>query len=127
MVTKVTELASPHAPNILNTLGMMDTGSDFIEALAKNDAPSTEYYVVAGDLSNYQVDQEQSVMGRFMEKMEVAMGKLIYFDKPSDIAVSVEDIKKVPFLKSENVKEVSCHHLNYFFNEESVEKWKEWI
>jgi pimeloyl-ACP methyl ester carboxylesterase len=125
---KLKDLLEPHAPDVFITLKMMDTGSDFIKGLAENPAPSTEYLVVAGDTSNYAAKNDEGKwFTRLMDKLQVTVGKLVYLGKSNDIAVSTDDIRKMPFLKPEHAKVVSCHHLNYFVNPNSVAAWKEFV
>lgn len=111
---------------ILVTLQQMDPESDFLKDLGDNNpAPNTEYYVVAGDISNYKA-QGDGWLARLMDKVVVRIGKLIYFGIANDIAVSVKGIKHLPFPVKDEAT-VICHHMNYFVDEDSVEKWREYV
>lgn len=108
------------------TLKQMDPESDFLATLGANTAPTnTDYYIVAGDISNYKA-QGGSWLVRLMDKVVTKVGKLVYYGVASDIAVSVKGIKHVPFdIKDQST--VICHHMNYFVDDNSVEKWKEYL
>jgi chorismate synthase len=94
--------------------------------VANTKASNTTYYIVAGDITNYQASG--GWFKRFVEKIEVGIGKVVYYNIPNDIAVGVEDIQKVNGVdKDTHTAVVPGHHLNYFENPPSVEKWKEWL
>ncbi|MEZ5041984.1 MAG: caspase family protein [Saprospiraceae bacterium] len=126
-VIKLAKLDEIESPQILNTLMMMSPDSDFIKGLAENEIPQhTTYFVVAGDISNYQ--SSGGWFTRLVEKIELGVGRVVYFDLPNDIAVGTADIKKIKGLDIENnATIVPGHHLNYFENPPSMEKWKEWV
>ncbi|NRB50137.1 MAG: caspase family protein [Saprospiraceae bacterium] len=126
-VVKLAKLDEIDSPEVLNTLAMMSPEDDFIKGLVANTkASNTTYYIVAGDITNYQVSG--GWFKRFVEKIEVGIGKVVYYNIPNDIAVGVEDIRKVNGVdKDTHTAVVPGHHLNYFENPPSVEKWKEWL
>lgn len=126
-VVKLAKLDEIDSPEILNTLAMMSPDDDFIKGLVANTkASNTTYYIVAGDITNYQASG--GWFKRFVEKIEVGIGKVVYYNIPNDIAVGVEDIRKVNGVdKDTHTAVVPGHHLNYFENPPSVEKWKEWL
>lgn len=126
-VVKLAKLDEIDSPEILNTLAMMSPDDDFIKGLVANTkASNTTYYIVAGDITNYQASG--GWFKRFVEKIEVGIGKVVYYNIPNDIAVGVEDIQKVNGVdKDTHTAVVPGHHLNYFENPPSVEKWKEWL
>lgn len=126
-VVKLAKLDEIDSPEILNTLAMMNPDDDFIKGLVANTkAANTTYYIVAGDITNYQATG--GWFKRFVEKIEVGIGKVVYYNIPNDIAVGVEDIRKVKGVdKDTHTAVVPGHHLNYFENPPSLEKWKEWL
>lgn len=126
-VVKLAKLDEIDSPKVLNTLAMMSPDDDFIKGLvASTKATQTEYYIVAGDITNYQVSG--GWFKRFVEKIEVGIGKVVYFNIPNDIAVGVEDIRKVDGIAQDtHTVVIPGHHLNYFENKPSVDKWKEWL
>lgn len=108
------------------TLEQMDPESEFLATLGTNTAPAhTDYYIVAGDISNYKA-KGGSWLVRLMDKVVTKVGKLVYYGVASDIAVSVKGIKQVPFDVKDQTT-VICHHMNYFVDDHSVEKWKEYL
>lgn len=126
-VVKLAKLDEIDSPEILNTLAMMSPDDDFIKGLVANTkASNTIYYIIAGDITNY--EPSGGWFKRFVEKIEVGVGKVVYYNIPNDIAVGVEDIKKVNGVDQDShTAVIPGHHLNYFDNPPSVEKWKEWL
>lgn len=109
---------------ITNTLAEMKTGSDFINSLNKAGHPvSTRYYILAGNTATY-IPAEGPIVKGWLEKLELAIGKLAYWHETNDIAVSVQSIKQVRHVPVENVVEIGCHHLNYFDYELSLNTLK---
>ncbi|MGE7774707.1 caspase family protein [Chitinophaga sp. NPDC101104] len=109
---------------ITNTLGQMDVGSDFLVALNKGPKPpiATRYYILAGDSAKYKHEAEDTGL---MEKIELAVGKMLYWSTPNDIAVSVESIQTVPAAYVAESIETSAHHLNYFDYNSSIKILKD--
>lgn len=126
-VAKLAKLDEIASPQILNTLIMMSPEGDFIKGLVANSkASKTEYFIIAGDITNYK--PSGGWFKRLVEKVEVGVGKVVYYNIPNDIAVGVEDIRKVQGVSEDtHTVVVPGHHLNYFENPPSVEKWKEWL
>jgi len=126
-VAKLAKLDEIASPQILNTLIMMSPEGDFIKGLVANSkASKTEYFIIAGDITNYK--PSGGWFKRLVEKVEVGVGKVVYYNIPNDIAVGVDDIRKVQGVAEDShTVVVPGHHLNYFDNPPSVEKWKEWL
>lgn len=128
-VVKLAKLDEIESPDILNTLSMMSPENSFIQDLiAQDKAKKTSYFIIAGDITNY--ESSGGWFKRFVDKIQVGVGKVVYYNIPNDIAVGTEDIRKVKGLESDfetNTAIVPGHHLNYFDNPPSVEKWKEWL
>jgi pimeloyl-ACP methyl ester carboxylesterase len=103
---------------LTSTLEQMGQSSDFIRDLGLSSDPTIKYTILAGDITNYQVDKE-GFFARLMEKIELGIGDLVYKGKPNDIAVSVESIKHVDDFRQPAPEkiELACHHLNYFQSE----------
>ncbi len=126
-VVKLAKLDELESPDILNTLTMMSPEDPFIKNLITNNKPEkTSYFVVAGDITNY--ESSGGWFKRFVDKIQVGVGKVVYYNIPNDIAVGTEDIRNIQGLeKDTHSVVVPGHHLNYFDNPPSVEKWKEWL
>ncbi|MGN7885571.1 caspase family protein [Dyadobacter endophyticus] len=101
---------------VLHTLAQMDAGSDFIKKLTHKNAAPIPYFIIGGDLDAY---LRASGGLPLMEKVVTQIGTWIYKNTINDIAVSTDSI----FLaKTAAVpQKVSCHHLNYFVIDESVD------
>ncbi|MGX5852469.1 caspase family protein [Dyadobacter jiangsuensis] len=100
---------------VLHTLEQMDSGSAFIKKLNQKDAAPIPYFIVGGDLEAYLTANKGLPL---MEKVVGQIGTWVYKDTINDIAVSLESIfdahaAAVP-------QKISCHHLNYFVNDEAV-------
>jgi pimeloyl-ACP methyl ester carboxylesterase len=97
------------------TLEQMGRHSNFIRDLGLSGDPTVRYTILAGDITDYDVEQEGFFV-RLMEKIELGIGKLVYRGKPNDIAVSVESIKHVDDFRQPAPEKIdlACHHLNYF-------------
>ncbi|MHA4739013.1 caspase family protein [Dyadobacter sp. MSC1_007] len=100
---------------VLYTLAQMDSESDFIKKLTKKNAAPIPYFIVGGDLDSY---LRLSNGLPLMEKVVAQLGTWVYRNTVNDIAVSTDSIFHA---KTTAVpQKVSCHHLNYFVNTESV-------
>lgn len=55
-----------------------------------------------------------------MNKLYRQGAKLFYGERSNDIAVSVNSILTIPKDWHPTIREVACHHLNYFEDAESV-------
>jgi len=100
---------------VLHTLAQMDSGSDFIQKLTRKNAAPIPYFIVGGDLDAY---LRASNGLPFMEKVVTQVGSWVYKNTVNDIAVSTDSIFQA---KTAAVpQKVSCHHLNYFVIDESV-------
>lgn len=105
---------------ITNTLEEMGVGSSFLNDLnASPSSAQSRYFILAGNTQQYTPEQEPGIR-RIMEKIELAVGKLLYWEVANDIAVSVHSIKQAPGVPPENIREIGCHHLNYFDYEPSL-------
>ncbi|MDR6806739.1 triacylglycerol esterase/lipase EstA (alpha/beta hydrolase family) [Dyadobacter sp. BE34] len=100
---------------VLHTLAQMDSGSDFIRKLTQKNAAPIPYFIVGGDLDAY---LRASNGLPLMEKVVTQIGSWVYKNTVNDIAVSTDSIFQA---KTATVpQKVSCHHLNYFVIDESV-------
>ena len=125
----LSRLMNIQKPDVLQTLKDMSPHSDFIYEMKTSDPPeNTDYYIVAGDITDYESNQNNGWFGRFAEKMEMRIGNVIYLGQPNDVAVSTDNIRLISGIdKDKNATVIPCHHMNYFDHDESVRKWKEWI
>lgn len=106
---------------MLPSLGQMKVGSPFIVDLAAGLPPKITYQVIGGDLGAYLTVNNSLPL---MEKAVAQLGEWVYKDIKNDIAVSMDNIFRV---RNTPVKEVPCHHLNYFITPESVKELSEAI
>ncbi len=101
---------------VLHTLAQMDSDSDFIKKLTQKSTAPIPYFIVGGDLDAY---LRASDGLPFMEKVVTQIGTWVYKNTVNDIAVSTDSIFEA---KTAAVpQKVSCHHLNYFVIDESVD------
>ncbi|TDE15655.1 caspase family protein [Dyadobacter psychrotolerans] len=100
---------------VLYTLEQMDSGSEFIKKLNHKSAAPIPYFIVGGDLETYLIANEGLP---FMEKVVGQIGTWVYRDTVNDIAVSLDSIFDVH--AASVPQKISCHHLNYFVNDDSV-------
>ena len=94
----------------------MNPNSSFIQNLALGKPTSTQYIILGGNLDKYLAKDEDE--RGIMDKTLTQTGDWVYKDIPNDIAVGLESIFAAPALEKH---EVSCHHLNYFRIQESLE------
>ncbi len=101
------------------TLDQMKEDNPFIENLYKNKNTAAQYYIIAGDITDYE-SSEDGTFNRFKEKILLKIGDQLNRSTPNDIAVSCAQITAVPpnFITNEVI--VSCHHLNYFISEAAM-------
>lgn len=108
---------------VTKTLGQMDADSKFLAGLNASARPiATRYYLLAGDSAKYKLEARDA---GWFEKIELAVGKVLYWNTPNDIAVSVESILSVPAPYIEKSIETGAHHLNYFDYNTSIRLLKE--
>ncbi|GGN12357.1 hypothetical protein GCM10010967_55490 [Dyadobacter beijingensis] len=100
---------------VLYTLAQMDSGSDLIRKLARKTAAPIPYFIVGGDLDAY---LRASNGLPLMEKVVTQIGTWVYSNTVNDIAVSTDSIFEAR--TAAVPQKVSCHHLNYFVIDESV-------
>lgn len=99
------------------TLAQMDwDNDDWLKNLSKGSLHGVRCSIVAGHLDKYLAGNADK--RKLMDKVLGLGGKLLYGEKPNDLAVSVESIRAVEGAAS--VAEVACHHLCYFEERESV-------
>ncbi|MEM6316795.1 MAG: caspase family protein [Bacteroidota bacterium] len=104
---------------VTKTLAQMSSESELIDKLNNSEPVSTKYTVVAGDISNYENIKEVR-LARLVEQVLLKIGEAAHTKAPNDIAVLVEDIRKIPAEMNALKYDVCCHHLNYFESEEGL-------
>ena len=98
---------------ISNSLKQMHPESNFIKGLFLNDqAATTRYYVIAGNIQKYQSDN--SWWEQFKDKMSILGLQWVYGETPSDLVVSVPQITRLPDSFKAVIIELGCYHTNYF-------------
>lgn len=101
------------------TLAQMRHDSELYMTLHSNPAPGIPYHILAGHLDQF---VRKNAEGRsLLDKLLDAGGRLFYGEENNDIAVSISSILSVPDTFRAMKKEVACHHMNYFVDQESVE------
>ena len=114
--------------NLTVTLEQMQPSDDFLTGLKSSADPNVEYHIIAGDFEQYCKScspQEK----RLVDKLYNVSGALFYRNEEHDIAVSVNSIESVSQSRAPKptVEYVSCHHLNYFEVQDSLNKIIHWI
>ncbi|MCF0069319.1 caspase family protein [Dyadobacter sp. CY261] len=100
---------------VLYTLEQMDSGSEFIKKLNQKNVAPIPYFIVGGDLEAYLTANGGLPL---MEKVVGQIGTWVYRDTINDIAVSIESIFDAH--TADKPQKISCHHLNYFVNDDAV-------
>ncbi len=95
------------------TLKQMSSNSEFIDKLKDGQKGHTKYWIIAGDISDYE-NIKGMRLKRLVESVLVKIGNKANANEPNDIAVLVEDIRSVPDVIAAENYDVCCHHLNYF-------------
>ena len=101
------------------TLEQMNGDKDFIKRLNKSSNPNIPYSIIAGHLDQYLEKNKNARL--LMDKLYKLGGKAFYGKQSNDLAVSVKSILSVPQKWQPAIKEVACHHLNYFEETKAVE------
>ncbi len=98
------------------TLEEMDTGSDFVQGLAKTADPGVPYSILAGNAHHYE-EESDKLFAKLLEKAGRGFVlNALHGTGDHDIAASVNHIREVPRERDPKPasQEVICHHLNYF-------------
>lgn len=110
---------------VLITLGEMNPGSDILEKLNASKDPGVPYFIVGGDATLYETEEEG--FGKLMEKLELKVGDLINKGQKHDIAVELDSIFNLGVEGWANrspqprILTPLCHHLNYFHSPTGME------
>jgi len=102
------------------TLEQMDGDNEFLQTLNKGNNPNVPYSIVAGHLKDHL--EKNAASKSLMDKLYNLGAKVFYGEQSNDIAVSVNSILSISKKWNPTKKEVACHHLNYFVEEESVKE-----
>jgi len=116
--------------NLNVTMREMIEGSSVLEELSQSGDPHVSYTIIAGNTS-LSLAATELIPGKEKSRFALLMQRLLsqnlwhrlaglaFFDKPNDIAVSVESIGFVPTDRSPQpyIREVACDHLTYFTTE----------
>ncbi|MCC5946207.1 MAG: caspase family protein [Bernardetiaceae bacterium] len=107
------------------TLEQMGKESEFLRRLNKDEGSEggIPYLILAGNVQDF-VPENPTAMEKIVEKVMAGMGNLVSSNKPNDIAVLVDDIKDCGKNKPV-IYDIPCHHMNYFVQDDSVQKLKE--
>lgn len=110
---------------VLITLGEMNPGSEILEKLNASNDPGVPYFIVGGDATLYESEQEG--FGKLMEKLELKVGDLINKGQKHDIAVELDSVFNLGVEGWANrsprprILTPVCHHLNYFHSPTGME------
>jgi triacylglycerol esterase/lipase EstA (alpha/beta hydrolase family) len=114
-------------------LDQMQPGSDFLKSLAASPDPGISYTVLAGNTSIIAAALapdagKKSCVERLFASLRLrpAVHKAIslaFYNKPNDVAVSVESIRKLPDGRTQAiaVREVASDHMSYFTTEAGLQ------
>jgi len=103
------------------TLEQMHYNSDFLKELNLSADPNVPYSIVAGHLDQF-IDKNQEAQ-KLMDKIYKSGADFFYKNQSNDIAVAIDSILSIDKNRqpSSELREVACHHLNYFLEPESTE------
>lgn len=104
---------------LFNTLGQMDRSSDFIKGLNNGRSGDIPYFILAGNVQNYQ-PENAGLWQKIVNKTLEGVGNAVNLGEANDIAVLTEDIKQTGKNTDVKIFDIPCHHLNYFVEENSV-------
>lgn len=111
-----------------NTLAEMADDSDFYKILNNPEWEiDTHYHIMAGNVLIFKPGDDDGRFARVMEKIKKQVGEWAYGNADNDIAVAVKSIKSAPLKNIKTVKDLACHHLNYFEVSESLNYFKQLI
>jgi pimeloyl-ACP methyl ester carboxylesterase len=106
---------------LTQTLAQMKQDSPFIHSLnVDGKAANIPYYILAGDVQQYQTTNE-GLFNQLYAKILKLVGNYANNNQPNDVAVLVKDIKQTGKNQEVDIKDVACHHLNYFTDKTSVD------
>jgi hypothetical protein len=117
------------AKDIQNTLKEMDAITGIYKELNDKRDPGIGYIIVSGDTQKIIPDYEKttSLLDRLFKKTKFASYQVLdktLFNKPNDIAVSVESIQGIPGSSEWKIPPkpftVACDHMNYFATKEAI-------
>ena len=104
---------------MLETLGQMNPGSEFLKQLNDGTDPGIPYSIICGNTSK--IDEEwqenwKSKVMKMLDKMQDSVLEDFLFKSENDIAVRVRSIQEVPDnrMPAPYKTEVACDHMSYF-------------
>lgn len=112
--------AMKQGKKLTTTLAEMQEGSTLIRDLNDSDDSGIPYLILAGDVRNYE-STDGSDFTRFKEKMFKKVGSFANSGESNDMIVDFDSMKRPGKNSNVTIKEVVCHHLNYFSEEASLE------
>ncbi len=103
------------------SLEQITEDAEFLSNLNMSSDPKVQYYVLAGDIDKFKSKIGNKAKGK-MEKIQFKLGSWAFKDEPNDIMVGMESMKNINKHREPKpvYKEIACHHLNYFENEDSL-------
>jgi hypothetical protein len=106
------------------SLKQLNGNEPFLQNLAKTVQPKTPYTIIAGNTKMTPLltegTPESGSLHRLLGKIQSKVLDEFLFGSPNDIAVSLDSIKNVKWVKEEEIIYSACDHLSYFSSEEGT-------
>jgi pimeloyl-ACP methyl ester carboxylesterase len=119
---KGVKMATGSSSLLFKTLGQMDRNSTFLHGLNQDGkAGGIPYFILAGNVQNYE-PENTGLWQKILDKTLEGVGNAVNLGEPNDIAVLTNDIKQTGKNTDVTIYDIPCHHLNYFVEENSVQK-----
>lgn len=112
-------MALKQGKKLTTTLAEMHEGSTFIRDLNESDDPKIPYYIIAGDVRQYD-PVEGSDFSKLKEKMFKKFGTFVNGGEANDMVVELASMKRAGKNSQVELVQVACHYWNYFYEEASL-------
>jgi pimeloyl-ACP methyl ester carboxylesterase len=113
------------------SLKQLNGNEPFLQNLAKTAQPQTPYTIIAGNTALTALlsenSEENKALKRLLGKLQSKVLDEFLFGSPNDIAVGLESIKNVKWVKEEEVIYSACDHMSYFSTPEGTKAMAEAI
>ncbi len=111
------------------SLKQLNGNEPFLQNLAKTAQPKTPYTIIAGNTKMTPLltegTPESGSLHRLLGKIQSKVLDDFLFGSPNDIAVSLDSIKNVKWVKEEEIIYAACDHMSYFSTEEGTKAMAE--
>jgi len=106
------------------SLKQLNGNDAFLQNLAKTAQPKTPYTIIAGNTKLtpllMQGSAENGSLQRLLGKIQSNVLDEFLFGSENDIAVSLDSIKNVKWVKNDEIIYAPCDHMSYFSTEEGT-------